>query len=91
MWAALCNDNPKVIITLLNAGGDVNAQGIEGMTPLMWAAWHNQNPEVVAVLLKADADGKAKSNEGKTAFDYAKNNDKLKGTDALKQLEEASK
>ena len=33
----------------------------------------------------------AKDKEGKTAFDYAQNNHKLKGTDALNQLEEASK
>jgi hypothetical protein len=32
----------------------------------------------------------AKNGDGKTAFDYAKDNEKLKGTDALKQLEAAS-
>jgi ankyrin repeat protein len=48
-------------------------------------------PEVITVLLKAGADGTAKDSMGKTAFDYAKNNEKLKGTDAIRQLEEASK
>ena len=43
------------------------------------------------VLLNAGADAKAKDKDGKTAFDYAKDNDALKGTDALKKLEEASK
>jgi len=61
------------------------------MTALMYAAWENPNPEVVVTLLKAGADVKAKSYSGKTAFDYAQDNEKLKGTDALKQLEEASK
>ena len=31
---------------------------------------------------------KAKDDEGKTALDYARENEKLKGTDALKLLEE---
>jgi hypothetical protein len=41
--------------------------------------------------LKAGADAKAKDHDGKTALDYAQVNAKLKGTDALKHLEEASK
>jgi ankyrin repeat protein len=57
----------------------------------MWAAWKNQDLRVITTLLKAGADGKAKSNEGKTAFDYAQDNESLQGTDALKQLKEASK
>jgi hypothetical protein len=40
---------------------------------------------------KVGADGEARSNEEKTAFDYAKSNESLKGTDALKELQEASK
>jgi hypothetical protein len=41
--------------------------------------------------LKAGADAKAKDSVGETAFDYAQYNENLKGTDDLKQLEEASK
>jgi ankyrin repeat protein len=45
---------------------------------------------VITTLLRAGADAKAKDNYGKTAFDYAQNNEKLKGTDAYRQLQEAS-
>ena len=41
-------------------------------------------------LLKAGANAKAKDGKEKTAFDYAKANKMLKGTDALRQLQEAS-
>ena len=61
------------------------------MTALMYAAMGNTNPEVIRVLLDAGADGKARDKNGKTAFDYAQDNEKLKGTDALRKLEEASK
>jgi hypothetical protein len=46
---------------------------------------------VISTLLKAGADAKAMDRKGKTAFDYAQSNYKMKGTDALKQLEQASK
>jgi ankyrin repeat protein len=59
--------------------------------PLIWAAINNQNPEVITLLLKAGADAKVKDSQGMTAFFYAQLNKKLTGTDALKQLEEASK
>ena len=91
MYAARFNKNPEAITTLLKAGAQVNAKDTDGWTALMWAAWKNQNLGVITTLLKAGADGKARSNEGKTAFDYAKGNDSLKGTDVLKELEEASK
>ncbi len=55
----------------------------------MWAARHNENPEVIMALLKAGANAKAKDSKEKTAFDYAKANKMLKGTDALRQLQEA--
>ena len=52
------------------------------------AAYNNPNPKVLTVLLEAGADAKAKSNEGKTALDYARENEKLKDSGALKLLEE---
>ena len=91
MWAGWNNPNPEVITTLRKAGADIEARDIDGSTPLMKAAGSNSNPEVVTVLLKAGADAKAKNKAGQTAFDYAKYNQNLKGTDAHKQLEEASK
>jgi ankyrin repeat protein len=89
MFAASNNQNPEVITTLLKAGADINTQNKYGTTSLMFAV--SYNPTVIATLLQAGADTKIKDNEGKTANDYAKHNDSLKGTDALKQLEEASK
>ncbi|MGA2612124.1 MAG: ankyrin repeat domain-containing protein [Spirochaetia bacterium] len=91
VWAAGWNQNPEVITVLLAAGADINAMDNYGRTPLMAAARDNRNPEVLTTLLKAGADGKVKNNTGKTAFDLAQNNRRLKGTDALKQLEEATK
>lgn len=45
---------------------------------------------MITVLLKAGAEVKAKDKEGKTVLDYAKDNEKLKGTQALKELEQAT-
>jgi ankyrin repeat protein len=91
MWAAYDNPDPEVIITLLQAGADIKAQNVYGVTALMCAAETNTNPGVIITLLKAGADAKVKNKKGHTAFDYAKNNYSLIGSDALKQLEEASK
>ena len=91
MVAAANNPNPEVITTLFRAGAKVNARGNDGDTALMHAANINQNPEVITTLLQAGADVKAKDSGGRTALDYAKGNEALNGTDALRQLEEASK
>jgi ankyrin repeat protein len=96
MYAAAANPIPEVITVLLKAGADVNAQiktqfvYIKGMTALMHAASCNQNPDVITTLLKAGANAKAKDKNGKTALYYAKNNRKLKGTAALRQLQKVS-
>ena len=91
MWAAQYNESPEVITTLLQAGASIEtrSKGL-GQTALMWAASNTTNPEVITVLLKAGADAKAKSKEEKTALDYAQDNEKLKGTDAVQQLQGAS-
>jgi ankyrin repeat protein len=89
MAAAHSNPNPEVISVLLKAGADINARDSAGGTALMKAALSNPNPEVISVLLKAGADAKLMNAHGKTAFDYAQENEKLKGTDAYLQLEGA--
>ena len=84
------NMTPGVITTLLKAGPEVNAVDTYGKTLLMYAAQYTKDPEVITTLLKAGADAKAKNDYDQTALDFAKYNDALKGTDAVKQLEEAS-
>jgi ankyrin repeat protein len=90
IYAAWENRSPEVIATLVNAGADINAKDRYTMTALMWAAEYNPNPEVVRVLLKAGANAKEKNLDGMTAFDLAYINEKLKGTDAYQELQEAS-
>jgi ankyrin repeat protein len=92
MLAAANNPNPEVIAALLKAGAEIEAEDDHGLTALMYAASSTQNPEVIIALLKAGADGKKEDLAvGKTAFEWAQGNEKLKGTDALQQLEAASK
>ena len=60
-----------------------------GFTPLHVAAAENANPSVILALLKAGADPGAGDDAGKTPFDYAKDNEALKGTEAYWLLNEA--
>ncbi|MDE0528569.1 MAG: ankyrin repeat domain-containing protein [Truepera sp.] len=83
--AAVSNDNPAVTTALLAAGAEVNARDGEGWTPLhlaTWGAWGVDNPAVVVALLEAGADANARNNEGRTPWDYAQENEDLRGTDA---------
>jgi hypothetical protein len=68
---------------------DVNARSvIFGWTALIYAAWHG-TAESVKMMLKAGADASHKDTFGKTAWDYAKKNEALKGTDAYWMLRDA--
>ena len=85
------SNNPDMIATVLKAGPNLkNAQDIFGMTALMYAA-QRPDPQMIITLLKAGANAKVKDRSGKTALDWSKGNPALQGTDALKQLEAASK
>ena len=78
-------DNVKV---LLNAGANVNARTEDGRIALMAAAGFS-TADNVKVLLNAGADASLKSADGNTAWDYAQNNEKLKGTDVYWILNDA--
>ena len=81
---------PQSVRAAISNGAEVNTRDDYGRTPLMAAASYTENPEVIPTLLKAGADAKAKNKAGHTAFDYAQYNEKLKGTDAYRQLQRAS-
>jgi ankyrin repeat protein len=91
MVAAAENGNPDVLTTLIEAGADVNARDIDGWTPLIMAAKNWRNPTgMITALLNAGADAKVKDKAGKMAINYAKENERLSDTDALRALQNAS-
>ena len=55
-WAALRDEEPEFLETLLGAGSDPNARNGPGQTPLHWAATYNDSEVIVASLLDAGAD-----------------------------------
>jgi hypothetical protein len=72
MWAAPTG-SPELIRALIDAGANVNAQDIQGMSPLMLAvASENQDLAVVKVLLQSGANVNARSGRGETALDWAR-------------------
>tara|TARA_B100000497_G_scaffold24372_1_gene28685 strand:- start:250 stop:486 length:237 start_codon:yes stop_codon:yes gene_type:complete len=75
---------------LLDAGADVMARDWEGATPLHLAA-RKVFPDNIIALLDAGADAKAKNKNknGKTPWNFAQNNEKLKGTKGYWALNDA--
>lgn len=64
---------PELIGNLLDAGSDVNAKDVRGMTPLMLAvAADHQDPAVLKLLLAHGADASLKSGIGDSATDWAR-------------------
>ena len=73
----------------LAAGADPGAhEDSLGDTPLHFAAHSNSNPSVIVALIEAGADPGARVFDGNTPFDYAKENEALKGTDAYRLLKD---
>ena len=80
---------PEILKRLLKAGADIDDDF------LIMAAINTKYPEVIELLLDAGANPKVKSNKMKEfkdirPIDLAKNNPNLKGTNALKRLDEES-
>ena len=64
---------PEMIGNLLDAGSDVNARDVRGMTPLMLAvAADHQDAAVIKMLLEHGADAAAQSKIGDSAVDWAR-------------------
>jgi len=90
MFAAAKNSNPEVITVFVKAGADVNFENTEKWTPLILAAWKTSNPEVITTLMKLGANPRAKDNSGRMAVDYAWGNEKLRNTEAFRELSRVS-
>ena len=62
--------NANTVLKLLQQGADVNAQDIDGLTPLSLAAG-NGHTEVAQLLIQNHADVNAKDNYGETPLIWA--------------------
>ena len=89
LMLAAANGHTETVNALIDAGAD-DLTDNDGNTALMYASAIG-NAETVNALIVAGSDVKHKDKNGKTALDYARKNPKLKGTDALKQLERLSR
>jgi ankyrin repeat protein len=90
MLAAWNNSEPGVISRLLGGGAEIDEKDHGGCTALMRAANFNPNPDALLTLLDAGADPQIKNKKGKRAIDFAVKKRRLKDTEALKRIEEAS-
>jgi ankyrin repeat protein len=75
--------------TLLDAGANINSATTEGFTVLMSAARNATDPALIDLLLDLGADATATDDQDRTAFDHARENDALYGTDAYWRLNDA--
>ncbi len=89
LMRAILNPNPAVAELIISYGADVHFRHPDGTTVLMHAAEHAVNPDVIDVLLWHDVDGSLQNDRGMTAFDLAKKNPRIDGTDAYWRLNDA--
>ena len=98
-WTALMlaayNDNTETVKLLLKHHADVNVKDNIGMTVLMYAA-KKAGPKVLSLILDAGANVEVEykgENDivlSDRAIDFARENKKLEGTEALSRLDRAS-
>jgi quinoprotein dehydrogenase-associated probable ABC transporter substrate-binding protein len=67
---------------LIDRGANVNAQSVNGVTPLMIAATHNNAP-MIGMLIDAGADVSLKNKLGQTAAEVAEKNGNLEAQQAI--------
>lgn len=73
LMMAAAFSGPEVTKALIDAGANVNAQDIRGMTPLMFAvATDRADVRTVRYLLDAGTDQSKKTRDGETAADWAR-------------------
>ena len=70
-WAALSHGDPAVIVALVEAGADPNAQDGHKRTPLHIASMANDNPAVVRALLASGAEPNMLRNDDLTPLHLA--------------------
>ena len=70
----------------LSAGEDPNKPDTKGFTALHRAARETSDPAVIEALLEADANPRAYSTAGRLPWQFARKNDKIKGSDAYQRL-----
>ena len=78
---------PEAVAVLLEAGADLNARDDYDRTSLHLASRHG-TAETITALLKAGADPAARDSDDKLPFDYAEDNEQLKGTDVYLKLKQ---
>ena len=78
------------ITFLLEAGADVMAIDRDGWTPLHLATSREVHINgSIEALIEAGADPQAEDGYGKTPWDYAQENEALKGTESYRALNDA--
>ncbi len=86
---AVSNGELEPVRLLLDAGSELDAQDVRGMTPLVWAVSTDRpNVEIVRLLLARHASPAIKTKDGEDAIDWARkfNNPPVLAALGLKQM-----